>query len=302
MGGGMKRGFTLLELLVVVAILMLLAALLFPVFARAKGAAHRSVSQSNVKQITLAQFLYMEDNNDAVAINRDCTLVIDGINNQAPCVPGRAFRGWIDLTVPYVKNYAVFKSPADPTDPVPLPENARDGEGRPIRHGATWGARENGRWLGGEFRSSYARNNNWANNGTYTARYSQAEFPSTLILVYSFAPNSGGGANPNEGVTGSSFTIIRRPDVQPEPGRCVSYRPSSQNNRSNFFSQLPRYAQSREAESPSSERYAGFGLYGFADGHARPLRPEMVRGQCQWGFSPNSVETGNDGVHPDFRF
>jgi prepilin-type N-terminal cleavage/methylation domain-containing protein len=45
-GRSMKRAFTLIELLVVIAIL---AAILFPVFAKAKEAAKRSASLSNVK-------------------------------------------------------------------------------------------------------------------------------------------------------------------------------------------------------------------------------------------------------------
>jgi hypothetical protein len=254
---------------------------------------------SNVKQITLAQFMYMSDFDDAVAMNRDCTLVSQG-SPFAPCRLGRGVRGWIDLVSPYVKSYDVFKSPSDPVQSVPLPRGTRDSDGNQILNGFIWGPRDGILALGGDFRSSYARNNNFANNGTYTARGTQAEFPGTLILIYSFTANSGGGANGNEGIPGSSFTIIRHRDVHPTSGTCVSMDSrSEQNNRSNFFGSLPRDGQQREASRPSSERYHGLGLYGFADGHAKALRPSRIRGQCQWG---NQVEFGNDGIHPDFRF
>ena len=298
----MTRAFTIVELLAVTAIVGLLAAMLTPVLAQGKGAAHRSVSVSNVRQIALAQFLYMDDFDDAVAINRDCTLLIDGRSDMAPCTPGRVYRGWVDLTVPYVRDYTVFKSPADSVRSVPLPQKARDAEGRSASHGVIWGDRSAGP-LGGDYRSSYARNNNWSNNGTYTGRSTQATHPSTLVLIYSFAANSGAGARSEEGTPGSSFTIVRRPEERADPGRCVPYGPTTEQNlRSNFFDNLPRASREHELRLPSSERYAGRGVYGFADGHVKAFPPNRIRGQCGFGSRSGGVESGNDGVHPDFRF
>ena len=53
--------FTLLELLVVMAIMALLAALLLPTLSRAKLGAQQIKSLSNVKQLTLAGFMYVND-------------------------------------------------------------------------------------------------------------------------------------------------------------------------------------------------------------------------------------------------
>ena len=55
------RGFTLIELLVVISIIALLAAILFPVFGRARANARRSVCQSNLKQIATASLMYAQD-------------------------------------------------------------------------------------------------------------------------------------------------------------------------------------------------------------------------------------------------
>ncbi len=54
-------GFTLLELLVVLAIIAVLAAILFPVLAQAQRAALRTTCQSNLRQIGLAFSLYSAD-------------------------------------------------------------------------------------------------------------------------------------------------------------------------------------------------------------------------------------------------
>jgi prepilin-type N-terminal cleavage/methylation domain-containing protein/prepilin-type processing-associated H-X9-DG protein len=308
----MKRSaFTLIELLVVIAIIAILAAILFPVFAQAKNAAKQATSVSNVKQITLAQFLYLNDNDGTVAMNRDCNIAAAaGQPFNVFCVPGRGMRGWIDLVVPYVKNYGIFKSPSDGVQAVPLPANTLHWDGTPLTNGLIWGARNVGGTytsLGGDFRSSYGRNNNFANNGqAYTANESQIEYATTTILIYSFAANSGAGAAGNEGVTGSSYTINRRPTVVPEGTTCRRYNdPASDgtgNNKANFLNNIPTGGpRERESASPSSERYNGRGIYGFADGHAKALRPEAINGQCQWGDG-RGVETGNNGSTADFRF
>ena len=59
-----RRAFTLIELLTVVSIIAVLAAILFPVFARAKIAAKRAVCLSNVRQSGAAFHLYLADHDD----------------------------------------------------------------------------------------------------------------------------------------------------------------------------------------------------------------------------------------------
>jgi len=56
-----RRAFTLIELLVVVAIIAILSAILFPVFARARQAAHGAVCKSNLRQLAMATQMYTAD-------------------------------------------------------------------------------------------------------------------------------------------------------------------------------------------------------------------------------------------------
>ncbi len=61
MGRTFKIGFTLIEILVVIAIIAVLAALLFPVFSRAKEASKKTSCLSNIRQIGSAVSLYVND-------------------------------------------------------------------------------------------------------------------------------------------------------------------------------------------------------------------------------------------------
>ena len=56
------NGFTLVELLVVVAIIAILAAILFPVFAQAREKARQSSCMSNLRQQAMAVMMYVNDN------------------------------------------------------------------------------------------------------------------------------------------------------------------------------------------------------------------------------------------------
>lgn len=92
-----QRGFTLIELLVVIAIIAILAAILFPVFAQAREAARKSSCASNVKQLSLATLMYIQDYDERYPSDQW------GTNNADP---------WWILIQPYTKNGGIVDCPS----------------------------------------------------------------------------------------------------------------------------------------------------------------------------------------------
>lgn len=90
-----RIGFTLIELLVVISIIAILAAILFPVFARARENARRVSCQSNLKQIGIGIAQYTQDYDEK-------TLVVDENIGYT----------WFAPLQPYIKSEQVFRCPS----------------------------------------------------------------------------------------------------------------------------------------------------------------------------------------------
>ena len=94
----MKRAFTLIELIVVVAIIGILAMILYPTFARPHpGGAKRSSCQANLKQIGLGHLQYTHDYHAKLPLTS---------------FKGKGNFGWADALYPYTRGARAFQCPS----------------------------------------------------------------------------------------------------------------------------------------------------------------------------------------------
>lgn len=93
----------LIELLIVIAIIAVLAALLFPVFARARENARRTSCAGNLRQIGLGMLQYIGDNDETMPFSFYGSFGDSDATNYK----------WMDAVYPYVKTEALFTCPSD---------------------------------------------------------------------------------------------------------------------------------------------------------------------------------------------
>jgi prepilin-type N-terminal cleavage/methylation domain-containing protein len=106
-----KYAFTLLEMLVVIAVMAILAALLIPAGITTKGKAQRIVCFNNLKQINLAIRVYADDLNDATPSRGGA----DTSTNHVPLYSGykELIKQYVGLKGASSAQDAMFACPAD---------------------------------------------------------------------------------------------------------------------------------------------------------------------------------------------
>ena len=90
----------------VITIIAILAAILFPVFARARENARRSSCSSNLKQMGIGLIQYSQDYDEFYPVAR-----FNGDNVSSPR-PNASYK-WMDAIQSYIKSTQVFTCPSD---------------------------------------------------------------------------------------------------------------------------------------------------------------------------------------------
>jgi len=133
------RKFTLIELLIVIAIIAILAAILLPTLSRAKGIAKRIVCMSNQRNTNLAAAVYSSDNCNALPYGRGHDFYWQTAYASYGAVAGSRQPGSIGLIVEkYLgKNASIFFCPSnkDPNFTYLTAENPTNPNGVPYRTG-----------------------------------------------------------------------------------------------------------------------------------------------------------------------
>ncbi len=115
-----RRGFTLIEILVVVAIIALLVAILVPTLAKARFAARRTMCLHNMQALEQAHWMYIN--------SHDGWLIQAGLGHATE--GDRPDVAWIETLQRYYKDRLAVRSPLDDSPHWPADQG---GKGVPVR-------------------------------------------------------------------------------------------------------------------------------------------------------------------------
>lgn len=264
----MQRAFTLIELLVVIAIVGILAAILFPVFARAKLAAKKTQSLSNVKNIVLGVGLYLPDADDVYPQSES-----GGGNSGTPQ------EQWYLLVHPYVRSGV----------------SNEESESRPVHLGRSglWDDPAYPKKIVGQaygINGDIAQGNYGQVPGTSDFRQvipaSAIDRPVSKVLVMNKNVNGGTWNYPQLGAeqwrwTSFSFPenkVPTRDTSEIASGTVPAYHGGFMNRDSSWADCGNWNVAECELGLGPAFRYGGVALAGWADGHAS----SVLRNQLRW--------------------
>ena len=109
-----KQAFTLIEILAVIAIVGVLAAVLFPVMSRAKREANKTASLSNLHQCAAALVLYADDEGGPMGMPKG-SVAREVLAKMPTCDPGDRWRSGCrgEVGLPVIGSYGYVRGVTD---------------------------------------------------------------------------------------------------------------------------------------------------------------------------------------------
>ncbi len=240
-----KTGFTLIELLVVISIIALLAAILFPVFGRARDNARRSNGLSNVKQISLGVLQYLQDYDErffdtVTERHAQSSTKLGAVANLAQA-GDYSYRAKLQ---PYIKSTQLFKDPSAPEWPTPT--------------------------SGQFFSTDYGFH---SNEGNFEAGFGQSDW-------YKANPSFGVNSSHSLASIGNSSRYIivseaGRSDASPSRGGVYPLNDGTDPTKYYAFPGGPAAGNLTGQARPFKRHFDGV-IVGYLDGHAKWVRPEKT--------------------------
>jgi prepilin-type N-terminal cleavage/methylation domain-containing protein len=281
-----RTGFTLIELLVVIAIIAILAAILFPVFAQAREKARSISCLSNMKQIGLGLYMYVEDYDELMPSAFVCLPVVNN-GFSFNCPAGTGVASYEYQINPYVKNKNIFYCPSDA-----LPRSAQGQEfidGQDYNASTNTGKLERSYGYIGNINTEQGDAANGGNGnadpntgmsawgqGNNIAAFDQPA--STVSIVESWAADGPNGPNAVDGdgfYGGPWGDLFTGCDTYKLAGRTANPPQSPSDNYVGVCAN--QYQPVAGSGGLPCKGHFGMGNYIFADSHAKAQRWSQIR-------------------------
>lgn len=275
-----RRGFTLIEVLVVVAILALLISILLPSLHSARAQARGAVCLSNLKQVGTGLAMY-------VLQSRDVYPMHSSLASQTTAL-GRPRTRWPDYLHRHMRSEEVYECPS--MTATQREDFAKQWAHNPTKHFGGYGY--NFQYLGNsrhwedvsQLGAGVPRE--W--NRPFFARQAEIRHPATTVAIGDTAGSKNGNPDHRPGEGGAAVYAIDPPLGSLALGSKGSRKNRSSLDASNFYYEGGSSLDDEELyRSPPDRRHNQRANIVFADGHAERMDVDVLDGRVE-GEAPNN--------------